>query len=193
MDIPEIRSIIVSSCHLLLVRVKKYYDVLPRTNRTLTLVLIITVNQPVDKCNPSPCGMNAQCNQGQCTCFPEYFGDPYSVCRPECIINTDCPRDRSCIGHKCKDPCLGTCGNKAICQVVNHLPMCSCPRNMTGNAFLSCDTIRGMFLALFNDVWRLVQIYFYVQILLQPMHVILLRADQTVIVEQSIIKPCVLV
>lgn len=100
---------------------------------------------PADRCNPSPCGQNARCNDGICTCIPEYFGDPYAGCRPECVINTDCPRDKACVFHKCRDPCVGTCGVSAECNVVNHLPMCSCPRNMTGNAFIFCTALQGLY------------------------------------------------
>ena len=91
-----------------------------------------------DPCNPSPCGPNAQCNNGICTCLPEYQGDPYQGCRPECVLNSDCPRDKACIRSKCIDPCPGTCGQDAICEVINHIPMCSCPNGMAGNAFVQC-------------------------------------------------------
>lgn len=96
-----------------------------------------------DPCNPSPCGPNAQCNAGLCACLPEYQGDPYTSCRPECVLNNDCPRNRACVRNKCVDPCPGTCGRNAICNVLNHVPMCSCPTGMAGNAFISCDTLRG--------------------------------------------------
>ena len=98
---------------------------------------------PQDLCNPSPCGPNTVCNDGACTCLPEYQGNPYSGCRPECVINNDCPRDRACINNKCRDPCPGACAQTAECNVVNHLPMCSCPRNMTGNAFVLCEPLQG--------------------------------------------------
>ncbi|XP_046389831.1 neurogenic locus notch homolog protein 1-like [Ischnura elegans] len=98
--------------------------------------------QPVyvaqDPCNPSPCGPNAQCRDGICTCVPEYRGDPYLGCRPECVLSTDCPRDKACIRQKCADPCPGTCGQNARCEVVNHIPICSCPPGYSGNAFVDC-------------------------------------------------------
>lgn len=96
-----------------------------------------------DPCNPSPCGSNTQCSDGICTCLPEYQGDPYSGCRPECVLSTDCPRDRACIRNKCSDPCPGTCGQDALCSVVNHIPICSCPEGRTGNAFVQCRPIPG--------------------------------------------------
>lgn len=93
---------------------------------------------PEDLCNPSPCGPNAECNEGVCTCLRNYFGDPYSYCRPECTMNSDCPRIKTCINQNCVDPCPGTCGRDARCDVVNHVPMCSCPPGYTGNPFLLC-------------------------------------------------------
>lgn len=98
-----------------------------------------------DPCNPSPCGANAQCNNGICTCLPEYQGDPYRGCRPECVLNNDCPRNLACIRNKCQDPCPGTCGQNAECSVVNHIPICSCLNGFTGNAFVLCTPIPGKF------------------------------------------------
>ena len=95
----------------------------------------------MDTCNPSPCGANAQCNDGICSCLLEYQGDPYSGCRPECVLNSDCPRDKACLRNKCVDPCPGTCAPNAICNVINHIPMCSCPPGMEGNAFIQCRPV----------------------------------------------------
>lgn len=100
--------------------------------------------KPADPCNPSPCGPNALCQDGSCSCLPEYQGDPYTGCRPECVLNSDCDLPRACIRNKCVDPCPGTCGQNAQCNVYNHIPMCSCLPGMTGNAFLSCRPSRGM-------------------------------------------------
>ncbi|CAG2068821.1 unnamed protein product [Timema podura] len=91
-----------------------------------------------DPCNPSPCGSNTQCRDGVCTCLAEYHGDPYSGCRPECVMSSDCPRNKACMRNKCGDPCPGTCGQDALCQVANHIPMCSCPDRYIGNPFVSC-------------------------------------------------------
>jgi hypothetical protein len=68
-----------------------------------------------DPCNPSPCGPNAECNDGYCKCLYEYHGDPYIGCRPECVLSQDCTRDKNCVRNKCVDPCRGTCGFK--CKV----------------------------------------------------------------------------
>lgn len=97
-----------------------------------------------DPCNPSPCGSNAQCRDGVCTCLAEYHGDPYSSCRPECVLNSDCPRDKACFNSKCADPCPGVCASNAICEVFNHIPMCSCQNGMEGNAFVQCQRPQRM-------------------------------------------------
>lgn len=106
------------------------------------IVMCILV-PPIEKnpCNPSPCGPNALCSDGVCTCLPEYHGDPYRGCRPECVLNDDCPRDRACVNNRCIDPCPGTCGQNAECTVINHIPTCSCLSNYTGNAFVICSPI----------------------------------------------------
>lgn len=93
---------------------------------------------PQDPCVPYPCGSNTKCLDGQCSCLAEYQGDPYIGCRPECVMNNDCTSHLACIRNKCKDPCPGTCGQNAICNVYNHIPICSCPAGMSGNAFTQC-------------------------------------------------------
>lgn len=94
-------------------------------------------------CIPNPCGVNAVCKEqngaGSCQCLPEYFGNPYEGCRPECVINSDCPSNRACVRNKCQDPCPGTCGQNAECQVVNHLPTCTCYQGYTGDPYRYCS------------------------------------------------------
>lgn len=43
---------------------------------------------------------------------------------------------------KCRDPCPGSCGTNAICQVVNHLPMCSCMTGYSGDPFRYCSFVQ---------------------------------------------------
>lgn len=104
--------------------------------------------EPITPCDPSPCGANAICrvlnNAGSCTCLPGYFGDPYFECRPECVLNTDCPKTKACVNQKCKDPCPGVCGLNAECYVHNHAPSCICTYGHTGNPFTSCHFIQRM-------------------------------------------------
>lgn len=108
----------------------------------------------LEPCNPSPCGANAVCKErngaGSCTCLPEYYGDPYSGCRPECVQNSDCDRSRACINNKCKDPCPGVCGLSAECRAQNHAPMCFCINGYTGNPADVCRLIEpGMIIRFF--------------------------------------------
>lgn len=97
-------------------------------------------------CNPSPCGSNAICREqkgvGACQCLDGYFGNPYEGCRPECVVNSDCPLNKACSRIKCIDPCPGTCGTNAICQVNNHMPNCICQTGYTGNPFSHCSILR---------------------------------------------------
>lgn len=97
----------------------------------------------VSPCEPSPCGANAQCRvqnkAGACICLPEYIGNPYEGCRPECVLNSDCPSNKACIRNKCLDPCPGTCGQNADCRVISHSPSCTCISGYTGDPFRFCS------------------------------------------------------
>jgi len=99
----------------------------------------------LNPCEPSPCGTNAICKEqngaGSCSCLPEYFGNPYEGCKPECVVNAECQSNKACINNKCKDPCLGTCAQNAECQVINHSPTCTCYNGYTGDPFRYCHII----------------------------------------------------
>lgn len=107
-------------------------------------MLLFVAPVKTDPCNPSPCGPNTLCDNGVCSCLLDYQGDPYRGCRPECVLNNDCPRDKACIRSKCLDACVGTCGLNAQCTVTNHIPICSCLAGFTGNAFVSCSKLEGI-------------------------------------------------
>lgn len=128
----------------------------PTLVRTVRLAIIIhfdsTINfstsvkivpERVNPCLPSPCGSNAQCTErngaGSCKCLPNYIGNPYEGCRPECTLNSDCASDTTCVNLKCIDPCPGTCGTNAECYVVNHTPICSCYPSYTGDPYRFCS------------------------------------------------------
>lgn len=109
------------------------------------IALPTTPPTPADPCYPSPCGSNARCRSENgyplCQCAPEYFGNPYEGCRPECLTSSDCTMNKACIRNKCQDPCPGTCGINALCSVSNHIPICSCPQGYSGDAFRLCSLI----------------------------------------------------
>lgn len=92
-------------------------------------------------CNPNPCGPNSQCRdintQAVCSCLPSYIGSPPG-CRPECTVSAECPLNKACVNHRCSDPCPGTCGINAKCQIINHNPICSCNPKHTGDPFTRC-------------------------------------------------------
>lgn len=102
------------------------------------MLFIIPATEPVitDLCDA--CGQNTICDNGECLCIEGYFGNPHDSCRPECVMNSDCERDRACLRNKCMNPCLGTCGQNAQCDVTNHIPICSCPPGFTGDPFTNC-------------------------------------------------------
>lgn len=106
--------------------------------------IIFAVRVPTNPCSPSPCGPNSVCRvineQAVCSCLPGYFGSP-PTCKPECTTTSDCALNKACINQKCIDPCPGTCGIAANCQVVSHNPICSCPPKYTGDPFIKCQII----------------------------------------------------
>lgn len=114
-------------------------------NSNVNATLVHREPEIVDPCNPSPCGINAECNvrnnAGSCTCVKDYYGDPYHECRPECMLSSDCPNTRACLNNKCVDPCPGMCGLNAECFVMNHSPSCSCLPGYTGNPSQACREI----------------------------------------------------
>lgn len=100
------------------------------------------IEEEPETCNTIQCGPNAECRQQNgvlaCVCLKDYYGDPLIGCRPECVINPDCPSDKACANLKCVNPCLGACGVNALCQVVNHVAVCYCQPDYTGDALVAC-------------------------------------------------------
>lgn len=72
-----------------------------------------------------------------CSCLTNYIGYPPN-CRAECTVNSDCPSTRACINQKCIDPCPGSCGLQAVCQVYQHSAVCTCREGYTGDPFQNC-------------------------------------------------------
>lgn len=58
-------------------------------------------------------------------------------------MSSECPLHRACVNNKCADPCPGTCGYNARCNVVNHIPICSCVKNYTGDPFNGCKVLES--------------------------------------------------
>lgn len=108
------------------------------------LIQCYVQDEPQDTpCNPSPCGQNTQCsvvnNRAVCSCLPDYLGDPHTGCRPECVLNSDCPQGKSCINKRCENACIGSiCGINAECRVSYHTATCSCLSGFMGDAFIHC-------------------------------------------------------
>lgn len=115
------------------------------------VISLITYSDPpqdipehVNPCYPPPCGPNSHCishnNLPSCTCLSNYYGSPPN-CHPECTINQDCQSNKACIRSRCSDPCPGSCGFYAQCNVINHTPVCSCNSGYTGDPFSGCRPI----------------------------------------------------
>lgn len=97
---------------------------------------------PFSPCNPSPCGPNSRCiispqGYSTCSCIPGFRGSP-PLCSPECIVSSDCLHIQACINNKCVNPCTGRCGHGALCSVIHHNPVCSCPGGHQGDPFVQC-------------------------------------------------------
>lgn len=54
-------------------------------------------------------------------------------------MNSDCTANLACVRSKCQDPCPGACGPNAMCNAVNHLPVCICIQGYTGDPFRYCN------------------------------------------------------
>ena len=107
------------------------------------------------KCVPAcqQCGTGATCatvnnHRAVCECPKGYIGSPYTECRPECYGDSDCPAGRpACFYGICKNTCDGACGVNADCNLRGLTPVCSCPRDMTGDPFVRCRPFtKGFFL-----------------------------------------------
>lgn len=111
----------------------------------LILYFLLLAPTPTNPCNPSPCGPSSQCreisNIAVCSCIPGYLGNP-PTCRPECTTSAECPLNKACNNYKCINPCKGACGVRALCEVVNHNPICSCSIDFTGDPFTRCVSKR---------------------------------------------------
>jgi hypothetical protein len=110
--------------------------------RSVEVGLPVTNPRP---CDAHPCGFNAICNNrpdgARCSCPPDYRGDPFTSCRPQCVIDTECPRSQSCARNRCINPCAGSCGLDSVCSVANHVPVCTCREGFSGDPYNLCRPI----------------------------------------------------
>lgn len=115
------------------------------TGDPFTQCSLVLASEPVAPCTPTPCGANAVCkasgSAGSCSCLPDYLGNPYEGCRPECIVNSDCAPSMACTRSKCVDSCPGACGQNSMCQVINHSPTCTCLSGFTGDPSRYCSPV----------------------------------------------------
>ncbi|XP_046687390.1 protein kinase C-binding protein NELL1-like [Homalodisca vitripennis] len=89
------------------------------------------------------CGLNTICHVvGEvsiCSCKPGFIGQPIKGCFPEvCTMNSDCPEEKICSDHLCKDVCKDACGLKSFCMSVKHRAICSCNPGYVWKQFLGC-------------------------------------------------------
>ncbi|CAH0713724.1 unnamed protein product, partial [Brenthis ino] len=53
-----------------------------------------------------------------------------------------CRSNQSCVNRRCVNPCdAEPCGDNANCDVLRHLPECTCRPLYTGNPYVSCRLI----------------------------------------------------
>lgn len=101
-------------------------------------------NVTANPCDPSPCRIGSVCHAygsdvAVCDICSNEKGYNNPACRPECLTNSDCEFSKACLNQRCSDPCIGTCGQNAICTVINHNAICSCPHGLYGNPFDHCS------------------------------------------------------
>lgn len=108
---------------------------------SFTFFYLAKPERPLNPCISSPCGPYSECrpinDHAVCSCQKGYVGSP-PACKPECMVSSECSQDKACIKQKCSDPCPGTCGLNARCQVVSHNPICSCASGYSGDPFVRC-------------------------------------------------------
>ena len=57
-----------------------------------------------------------------------------------CTYNDDCPDHAACRNSACINPCAAEnpCAPSAICTVIKHEPLCSCPDGYIGTPEIDC-------------------------------------------------------
>lgn len=85
-----------------------------------------------------------------CICPHGLVGDPFKTgCKQpgDCFTDSDCPNSAACIDNRCSNPCdaSGICGRNAECLVRDHVPVCRCPGQTTGNPTVSSKFIPTLY------------------------------------------------
>lgn len=109
------------------------------------IIPIAVTKTPPPPCQLNPCGERALCVPDgiyhECICPDGTYGNPYTLCRPECVIDSGCPRNKACKRERCYDPCTDVCGANAECSVIMHRPMCTCPSTLAGDPYTACNPL----------------------------------------------------
>lgn len=96
----------------------------------------------INPCLVDSCGLNAECtpfNHGiECRCLDGFVGNPYIECShlQGCRSDSECSSSEACVNGQCGSPCK--CGANALCDVIDHRPICLCPNGYTGDAIIGC-------------------------------------------------------
>jgi hypothetical protein len=130
--------------------------------------MIFSIIEPIkdvesgNPCVPSPCGPYSVCRDigdvPACSCLQGYVGRSPN-CRPECVINAECPGNLACFCEKCTDPCPGSCGSHALCQVVNHVAQCSCYPGYHGDPYTDCVPVEASEYCMYKICMSVVVLY----------------------------------
>ena len=58
-----------------------------------------------------------------------------------CRTDRDCPDFTACKNRKCINPCAlrDPCARNALCRVIMHQPVCTCPDGYIGDPRTSCE------------------------------------------------------
>uniref|UniRef100_A0A1A9ZCQ3 EGF-like domain-containing protein n=1 Tax=Glossina pallidipes TaxID=7398 RepID=A0A1A9ZCQ3_GLOPL len=96
------------------------------------------------------CLSNERCQNGACKPLCRRDDDCRNnevclglSCVPGCRSDQGCPTHLSCFDQQCIDPCADAraCGTNAVCEVINHTKICSCPIGLLGDAEVSCKSL----------------------------------------------------
>ena len=97
--------------------------------------------------SPCDCAPDSICRvinrKPVCACREGLTGDPLVACyKVGCTVDEECPGTHACVNGQCKPVCSpATCESGAVCQGVNHRPICECPPGTKGNPNAGCKAI----------------------------------------------------